>query len=142
MDTIITSEFIPAMTRIILERQTHPHSGQYIARLEDGGEVVRNTRTPLYDSARELLRRGYPGDTLLTMRHAGSAIDAWTPTAIGELAQWTIKEPGRGRIQRVRWQPWGRSEHAPPAYPEPARIDVEAPPAIPAPPEGSEAAPD
>ena len=35
------------------------------------GELILTSRQPWYDAARELLRRGYPGDTLLTMRHAG-----------------------------------------------------------------------
>jgi hypothetical protein len=114
--------------RLIIEAQPYPHRGQYIVRLEGdhptGPELIRS-RTPLYDGARELLTRRYPADALMTVRHAGSAIDSWIPTAIGDLAKWTIKEPNQGRIQRVKWQPYPSSQDAPPAYPVAAHIDVE-----------------
>jgi hypothetical protein len=43
------------------------------------GELILTSRQPWYDRARELLRRGYPGDTLLTLRHAGEDYDRFMP---------------------------------------------------------------
>lgn len=94
------------MLRLILEPQAYPRRGSYIASLEDGGEIVRNTHTPLYAGARALLALGFPAETLLTMRHAGASYDSWVPTAIGELAKWTVYESRLGHRQRTEWEPF------------------------------------
>jgi hypothetical protein len=51
------------------------------------------------------LRRGYPGDTLLTLRHAGKCEDHVVPLEIGYLARWSISDSSRGELKRIRWQP-------------------------------------
>ena len=69
------------------------------------GELILTSRQPWYDAARELLRRGYPGDTLLTLRHAGKPDDRVVPLEIGDLAQWSISDSDRGGLKRIRWRP-------------------------------------
>ena len=69
------------------------------------GKLILTSRQPWYDGARELLRRGYPGDTLLTIRHAGKDCDNSVPLEIGYLAQWSISDSDRGGLKRIRWQP-------------------------------------
>jgi hypothetical protein len=89
---------------------------------QSGSEIVRSDQ-PLYDGARALLAAGEPPQTLLTMRHAGQSIDAWNPTAIGELAKWTVVERNRDGLARQRWKPHPKASPAPAV---PSRIDVEA----------------
>jgi hypothetical protein len=67
------------------------------------GELILTSRQPWYDGARELLRRGYPGETLLTLRHAGKD-DHVVPLEIGYLAHWSISDSNRGGLKRIRWQ--------------------------------------
>jgi hypothetical protein len=69
------------------------------------GEPILTSRHPWHDGARELLRRGYPGDTLLTLRHAGKDYDRIVPLEIGYLAQWSISDSHPGGLKRIRWQP-------------------------------------
>jgi hypothetical protein len=69
------------------------------------GELILTSRQPWYDAARELVRRGYPGGTLITIRHAGKDYDCFVPLEIGELAQWSISDSDRGGLKRIRWQP-------------------------------------
>ena len=69
------------------------------------GELILTSRQPWYDRARELLRRGNPGDTLLTLRDAGSDYDRFVPLQIGYLAQWSVSDSDRGGLKRIRWQP-------------------------------------
>ena len=68
------------------------------------GELILISRQPWYGAARELLRRGYPGDTLLTLRHADEDEDRFVPLEIGYLAQRSISDSDRG-LKRIRWQP-------------------------------------
>ena len=69
------------------------------------GELILTSRQPWHDGARELLRRGYPGDTLLTIRHAGKDCDNSVPLEIGYFAQWSISDSNRGGLKRIRWHP-------------------------------------
>jgi hypothetical protein len=69
------------------------------------GELILVSRQPLYDGARELLRRGYRSGTLLTLRHAGKDYDSFAPLEISYLAGWSISESDRGGLKRIRWQP-------------------------------------
>jgi hypothetical protein len=69
------------------------------------GELILTSRQPWYDGARELLRRGYPNSTLLTIRHASRDHDSFLPLEIGYLAQWSISESEHGGLKRIRWQP-------------------------------------
>jgi hypothetical protein len=68
-------------------------------------ELILTSRQPWYDGARELLRRGYPGDALLSIRHAGEDCDSSVPLEIDYLAQWSISDSKRGGLKRIRWQP-------------------------------------
>jgi hypothetical protein len=47
------------------------------------GELILISRQPWYDGARALLSRGYPGNTLLTIRHANEDCDSFLPLEIG-----------------------------------------------------------
>jgi hypothetical protein len=89
------------MIRLILHSDRH---GSYSAVLEGSAERLVKSRQPLYDGARELLKRGVPLQTLLTMRHAGSQIDSWVATPIAELAKWTIREGPSTPIRKRRWK--------------------------------------
>jgi hypothetical protein len=69
------------------------------------GELILTSRQPWHDGGRELLRRGHPGDTLLTIRHFGKDHDNSVPLEIWYLAQWSISDSDRGGLKRIRWQP-------------------------------------
>jgi hypothetical protein len=81
---------------------------KYTAVREDTGEEVVRSHTPLYDGARELLKRGLSPDTLLTMRHVSSPHDSFTPQRIGELARWAIDErDNKSGLRKVLYRPRG-----------------------------------
>lgn len=88
-----------------------PHSedsGQlYLDRFDAylDGELLLTSRQPWYDGARALLSRGYPSNTLLTIRHAGKHYDSFVPLDIGSLAQWSVSESDGGGLKRTRWRP-------------------------------------
>ena len=69
------------------------------------GELILTSRQPWYDAARELIRRGYPGDTVITIRHADQDDDRVVPLEIGDLAQWSISDSDRSGLKRIRWRP-------------------------------------
>src|SRR5262249_13333539 len=77
--------------------------GLYEARLAD--RLVCRSRTPFLDSARRLLKAGYPPDGLLVMRHAGSEVESLT-AKLGVAAQLTIKESARGRVAFAPYIPF------------------------------------
>jgi hypothetical protein len=79
------------------------HLDRFDAHLD--GELILTSRQPWYAGARELLRRGYPSDTLLTIRHSGKDHDSFVPCSIGYLAQWSMSDSTGGRLKRIRWQP-------------------------------------
>lgn len=78
--------------------------GKFTATL-DGQSVVTGSRQPLADGARELIQRGYDPVTPLTMRHAGSAFDAFEPFPIEGWAALTFEDGSRGLRKRV-WTPF------------------------------------
>ena len=79
---------------------------KYTAVREDTGEEVVRSHTPLYDGARELLKRGLSPDTLLTMRHVSSPHDSFIPQRIGELAKWAIDErDNKSGLRKVLYLP-------------------------------------
>jgi hypothetical protein len=86
--------------------------------LMDGVAISRPTRQPLLDGARALLAQGYPAETIVTTRHAGSATIAMRST-VGEAARWTIKERDRGGLSKERWQPYD-ADSPPPVAPKTA----------------------
>ena len=99
-------------TTEILIRVEPVGRGRFSARLADGGQViVRSSRQPFLDAARRLIDLGYEPTTVLVMRHAGSDIDCLT-AQIGAAAKLRVKEPDRGRLQFVEWEPITRRVEA------------------------------
>lgn len=80
------------------------HPNAFAAALD--GELICVSETPLFDSAREMLRRDMAQpDDMLVMQHAGST--HWAMRGkVGEAAKWTIEESGSGpRRRRYRPRP-------------------------------------
>ncbi len=69
------------------------------------GELIVTSKQPRLDGARELLKRGYSPDTLLTTRAEGRDYDSFIPAPIGELAKWTIVEEDKNGLRRRLWKP-------------------------------------
>ena len=84
------------------------------------GELILISRQPWYDGARALLSRGYPGNTLLSIRHANKDRDSFVPLEVGYLAQWSISEFDHGGLKRIRWQPM--PEHLKQRQQQPVRL--------------------
>ena len=61
------------------------HADKFDAWLD--GHYIVTSREPLLDGARELLRRGYSPDTLLTTRHDGKDFDNFEPLPLARLAR-------------------------------------------------------
>src|SRR5262245_27750287 len=81
-------------------------AGRFIGRLSSTGEIiVRSSRQPLVDGARELLARGFDPATTLTMRVEGKACDSFRPAPIREWAKWSYAEGEKTPLQRQRWKP-------------------------------------
>ncbi|GJD92984.1 hypothetical protein [Methylobacterium iners] len=57
-----------------------------------GDTLLCTTRQPFYDGARELLRMGYPSETVVNMRHQGKTYPSFVPTTLGEAAKLTVIE--------------------------------------------------
>jgi hypothetical protein len=81
--------------------------GYFDARLGGGRLLVRASRQPFLDAARHLLDLGYDPANVLVMRHAGSDTDCLT-ARIGAAAKLRVKEPDRGRLRFVGWEPISR----------------------------------
>ena len=64
-----------------------------------GAELCQSTE-PLLATARELIRRGAPPDTMLAMCHQGSDVDALRGR-LGALARFTV-EDGHDGVPRLR----------------------------------------
>ncbi|WP_336486483.1 hypothetical protein [Methylobacterium nigriterrae] len=71
-----------------------------------GGTFLCTVRQPFFDGARELLRRGYSPDTLLTMRHQGSAHRSFVPIPIGQAAKLTVVENDTDGLRVTRYEPY------------------------------------
>jgi hypothetical protein len=93
-----------AMTASVFELVRQPTSkrGRYNVTLDD--ELVVTTALPLYDRARELLKRGYDPAALLTVRHAGKAQRCFVPRPINEHARWTVEETSWDGLRGVKWR--------------------------------------
>jgi hypothetical protein len=89
---------------------TAKRSGRYDARLGDGRVLVTASKQPFVDAARRLIELGYEPTTVLVMRHAGS--DNCLTAQIGAAAKLRVKEPDRGRLQFVGWEPITRRVEA------------------------------
>jgi hypothetical protein len=68
------------------------------------GRTIVNSEQPLVDAARLLLDEGYSPETLLTMRHEGSAHDSFRPLPIREWAKLTYWDTATG-LRRGKWVP-------------------------------------
>lgn len=66
--------------------------------------IGKPTRQPLVDGARTLLAQGMPPETLITMRHAGSKHDSFTPATVGTWGGITYKE-GKSSPERRQYRP-------------------------------------
>lgn len=117
------------MTATIIVVPIASAPGRFMAKLASNGSVlVTSSRTPFLDSARRLLELGYPANTMLVMRHAGSATNALRAT-IGNAALLTVKEKTAGNAPRfARWVPYRPSPVSPPIAPNGSR-EVLGPPA-------------
>ena len=95
------------VTKPHLQRRGHGaliHIDKYEAWLD--GELICISRQPRLDGAREMLRRGYGPDVLMTTRAHDRSYDSWTPAPLGELAKLTVAEmSGRG-LRRMSWRPF------------------------------------
>jgi hypothetical protein len=101
------------MTTIIVAAIT-TRPGYYTARAD--GRLLCRSRQPFLDGARELLASGYPADSIIIMRHAGTEVVAMTST-IGNAARLTVTEEV-GRSPRLRrWKPRNLGEGSPPVAP-------------------------
>jgi hypothetical protein len=97
------------MTTIIVAAiPTRP--GYYTARCD--GRLLCRSRQPLLDAARELLASGYPADTIIVMRHAGTEVVAMTST-IGTVARLTVSEEANRPPRFKRWKPRDLGEGLP-----------------------------
>ena len=88
------------------------HIDKFEASLD--GKRICISRQPRLDGARELLRRGYSPDTLMTTRAHDRGYDSFVPAPIGELAGQTVVESNRDGLQRRPWKSFESTESAPP----------------------------
>ncbi len=93
------------MIRLIVSPTARP--GLFDARVDGDGAtpLISGSRTPLADAARELLKLGYAPETMLTMRHKGSAHDSFVHAPIGQWAKVAYEEGPTGP-RMVRWKPF------------------------------------
>jgi hypothetical protein len=80
--------------------------------------LLSRSRQPLLDGARELLNSGYPTDTVLVMKYAGSQVTAATST-IGTAARLTVSEEANRPPRFKRWKPRNLGEGSPLIAPAP-----------------------
>jgi hypothetical protein len=93
-----TSRLDRTQARAILITAVALGSSQFEAWCDDQ-LIVACTREPFLNGARALLAAGYHPDTIVTMRHAGSDVDALT-ARIGTAARFHVEESGHGPILR------------------------------------------
>jgi hypothetical protein len=80
--------------------------GGFSAHLEANGQLlVRSSRQPFLDAARELIAQGHDPSLTLIMRHRGSDVPALR-ASIGTASRLTVDED-RARAPRIkRWKPF------------------------------------
>ena len=88
------------MIRLRLVRQ---HQDIYAAFLDD--ELIVQSRQPIFDGARALLKLGFDPESLMTARHETSNADSFDPKPIRDFAKWSVTERDKGGIQRRLWRP-------------------------------------
>jgi hypothetical protein len=104
-------------TIIIAPIATQP--GYFTARCD--GRLLCRSRQPLLDGARELIASGYPADTIIVMRHAGSEIEALRST-IGAAALLRVAEGDRGAPRLRPWVARPLRQGSPPITPNDAPL--------------------
>ncbi|KQP95283.1 hypothetical protein [Methylorubrum extorquens] len=57
-----------------------------------GDTLLCTSRQPFFDGAREMLKLGYPAETLVNMRRGGRAYPSFLPTTLGNAARLTVIE--------------------------------------------------
>jgi len=83
-------------------RNGERHPNRLTATLDESGEVLCSTETPLLDAARVLLTSGKAGENdVIVMRHSGSDHDAMR-AKVGVAAGLMRAEPDRGRIRIMK----------------------------------------
>ena len=85
--------------------------GYYTARAD--GRLLCRSRQPFLDGARRLLASGFPADTVIVMKCAGSVIEALRST-IGRAAAHTVSEEAYRPPRFKRWKPRYMGEGSPP----------------------------
>lgn len=70
-----------------------------------GAVLLADVRVPFCDAAREFVRRGYPPETRLEMRHEGETVIALSGT-IGKAAGLTVRETAKAGPYFIRWTPF------------------------------------
>ena len=85
--------------------------GEFVAAL--GGQPLCCSHEPLLAAARELTAAGIPPGTILTMRHAGSDVDALT-VRLGVAARLTVEDGRNGTPRLRRWKAPPRRGSTPP----------------------------
>ncbi len=99
-------------TRPYIEPTRGCHVDRFEAHLD--GELICVSRQPRLDSARVLLKRGYPAGMLLTTRAHNRNYDSFVPRPIGELAEETMVEGSRDGLRRRKWEPFEKVDSAQP----------------------------
>jgi len=57
-----------------------------------GDTLLCTSRLPFFDGAREILKLGYPAETLVNMRHRGKVYPSFVPITLGKAAKLTVIE--------------------------------------------------
>jgi hypothetical protein len=96
---------VPPVEQLLVEPDCRK-PGSFTGRLQRTAEiVVRGTRQPLVDAARELLRRGHDPAALLTMRHVSQTHDSVAPLQVSHWAKVTFTEGETTPLRRQAWKP-------------------------------------
>lgn len=66
----------------------------------NGEQIVASSHQPMFDAARELLRRGAMPQDRIVMRHAGSSVDS-LKSMVGDAARLAVEETGGAPQYRV-----------------------------------------
>jgi hypothetical protein len=101
-------------------------SGKHVDKFDAylDGQYIVTSREPLFDGARELLRRGYDTNTLMTTRHDGKAFDSFEPAPIGTLVTLRVEESDKRGMSIRKWEPHPNAGSSPRQSP-PARVAAE-----------------
>jgi hypothetical protein len=97
-------------------RKAYSTRGQLFDGAVDVRSIVKRSTTPFCDAARVLLAEGVKPDTVLVMRHAGSAADALRST-VRVAAGLTVTDDNGGKSVFRTWKPYDREETIPVASP-------------------------